>query len=146
MVRSSRGFLFPLGSIRHSFTLLRCKWSAFYLATILRYNPFCFIGMPIASCVSSNLATGAVATLRSHPVRQLFEQAVLITINSDDPSMFNTSISREYELLNTSFDMMVDEIKQLVLNGIIASFLADKEKLYMIRSFTEEFHSLRKNI
>jgi aminodeoxyfutalosine deaminase len=55
-------------------------------------------GIPLEVCPSSNVATRAVATLDEHPLRAFRDAGVVVTINSDDPPMFGTSLNREYEI------------------------------------------------
>src|SRR5579872_1223325 len=45
--------------------------------------------IPVEVCMSSNLRTGCVADLQLHPVRQLFDEGLLVTLNTDDPAMFH---------------------------------------------------------
>jgi aminodeoxyfutalosine deaminase len=47
-------------------------------------------------CPVSNVRTGAVPSLEEHPLRRLLEAGVLCSINTDDPAMFDTDLSREY--------------------------------------------------
>jgi adenosine deaminase/aminodeoxyfutalosine deaminase len=54
--------------------------------------------IPLEICVSSNLATGAVANLQAHPVRRLFDAGVPIILNTDDPAMFQTTLVNEFDL------------------------------------------------
>ncbi|MEO7944050.1 MAG: adenosine deaminase, partial [Marmoricola sp.] len=53
-------------------------------------------GIPLEVCPSSNIATRAVATLEEHPLRAFVDAGVVVTINSDDPPMFSTTLNREY--------------------------------------------------
>jgi len=53
-------------------------------------------GIALEVCPTSNLATRAVATLAEHPLRALRDAGVPVTINSDDPSMFGTTLNNEY--------------------------------------------------
>lgn len=52
------------------------------------------IGMEV--CPTSNVRTRAVANLDEHPLRQLVDAGLLVTINSDDPPMFGTTLNDEY--------------------------------------------------
>src|SRR5215210_5429275 len=54
--------------------------------------------IPLEVCPSSNLATRAVATLEEHPLPVFHHAGVTVTINSDDPPMFATTLNREYEI------------------------------------------------
>jgi aminodeoxyfutalosine deaminase len=54
--------------------------------------------IPIEVCPTSNIATGVVPDLKQHPIRRMAEAGLLITVNSDDPPMFGTDLSTEYEV------------------------------------------------
>src|SRR5580658_4695798 len=61
-------------------------------------------------CISSNICTGVVKSLEEHPVRKLYDAGVPITINTDDPAFFHTTLAREYELAERMFGLPVEEL------------------------------------
>ncbi|HET7873350.1 MAG TPA: adenosine deaminase [Terriglobales bacterium] len=89
--------------------------------------------VPIEVCLSSNLRTGACAALSEHPVRRLFEEGLMITLNTDDPSMFQTSLGKEYELAQQEFGFTDDQLRELARNSIEASFLPVEKKLRFLQ-------------
>ena len=84
--------------------------------------------IPLEVCPTSNLATRAVASLEEHPVRQLYDAGVVVTVNSDDPPMFGTSLNREYEIVADLLDLDERGVAELAGNAVRASFLPDPEK------------------
>lgn len=86
---------------------------------------------PIEVCPTSNIKTGVVADISTHPVRQYFDRGLNITINTDDPKLFNNSLAEEYRLLNEQMGFSTADIKKLICNGIDAAWCNDalKEKL-----------------
>jgi len=85
--------------------------------------------IPLEICVTSNLFTKKIVTkIEEHPVRAFYDKGVFLTINSDDPSMFNTSLVEEYWLLYSKLNFTMEEIKQLVLNAFEAAFMPVSEK------------------
>jgi aminodeoxyfutalosine deaminase len=73
-------------------------------------------------CPSSNIATRAVATLEEHPLRTFVEAGVPVSIASDDPPMFNTTLNREYEIAAELLDLDRDGIADLARSSVRASF------------------------
>ncbi len=91
--------------------------------------------VPLEICLTSNLRTGACASLNSHPVRQYFDQGVMITLNTDDPAMFRTSLAREYQLAQQLFGFTDEHLRELARNSFEASFLPAEKKLTFLNLF-----------
>ena len=54
--------------------------------------------IPLEMCPISNVRTNVVGSLREHPIRRYFEAGMIVTVNTDDPKMFQTSLADEYRL------------------------------------------------
>jgi len=85
--------------------------------------------VPVEICLTSNLRTGCCLHLRDHPIRKYFEQGLMITLNSDDPAMFATSLRREYELAQSEFGFTNEHLRELARNSFEASFLPPDKKV-----------------
>jgi len=68
-------------------------------------------------CITSNVRTGAVSSLREHPVRRLFDAGVPLVLNTDDPALFETTLVREYELARDVFGFTDEELQQVARNS-----------------------------
>jgi aminodeoxyfutalosine deaminase len=79
-------------------------------------------GIPLEVCPSSNIATRAVATLAEHPIAAFREAGVVVTVNSDDPPMFNTTLNREYEVAADLLGLDPAGIAQLAAAAVGVSF------------------------
>ncbi|WP_030338225.1 adenosine deaminase [Micromonospora parva] len=87
------------------------------------------IGMEV--CPTSNVRTRAVATLDEHPLPQLVEAGLLVTINSDDPPMFGTTLNDEYAVAARLLGIGAEGLAGLARNAVTASFLdpAGKQRI-----------------
>lgn len=73
--------------------------------------------IPLEVCITSNVCTGATATLDAHPLRRLFDQGVVITLNTDDPGIFNCDLRGEYQLARDRFGFSEAELQQIRQNA-----------------------------
>ncbi|MEU3453625.1 adenosine deaminase [Micromonospora sp. NPDC006766] len=79
-------------------------------------------------CPTSNVRTRAVATLDEHPLPQLVEAGLLVTINSDDPPMFGTTLNDEYAVAARLLGVGPDGLAALARAAVTASFLEPVEQ------------------
>ncbi|MCF6523250.1 adenosine deaminase [Streptomyces sp. JJ36] len=79
--------------------------------------------IPLEVCPTSNIATRAVEVLDDHPVRQMVDAGVLVTVNSDDPPMFGTDLNTEYAIVARLLDLDEAGVAALARNAVQASFL-----------------------
>ena len=85
--------------------------------------------VPVEICVTSNLRTACCASLEQHPLKTYFDLGVMVTLNSDDPAMFRTSLAREYALAQAAFELTDEHLRELARNSFEASFLPAEKKL-----------------
>jgi aminodeoxyfutalosine deaminase len=85
--------------------------------------------VPIEICLTSNLRTNCCSALERHPLKNYFDLGVMVTLNSDDPPMFRTSLAREYALAQAAFDLTDEHLRELARNSFEASFLPAEKKL-----------------
>ena len=85
--------------------------------------------IPVEICLTSNLRTSCCAKLSDHPVKRYFDQGLMLTLNSDDPAMFATTLNHEYELAQAEFSFTDEHLRELARNSFEASFLPPEKKL-----------------
>ena len=78
--------------------------------------------IPLEVSISSNVCTGVVAGLAAHPVRQLYDAGVPITLNTDDPGIFQTTLCDEYALAAREFGFGEAQLREIAANGFRYAF------------------------
>ncbi len=91
--------------------------------------------IPVEICVTSNLKTGVCPAIAEHPVRRYFDEGVMVTLNTDDPAMFSTSLSREYQIVQEQFGFTDEHLRELARNSFEAAFLSAEKKLEFLNQF-----------
>jgi adenosine deaminase len=92
--------------------------------------------IPIEMCPVSNVRTSVVRTLREHPIRRFLDAGIVVTVNTDDPKMFQTSLSDEYRLLEQECRLSRSDIRGLILSAIGAAWLPEDRKQSIAAEFS----------
>ncbi|MDH6135198.1 aminodeoxyfutalosine deaminase [Kitasatospora sp. MAA4] len=79
--------------------------------------------IPLEVCPTSNLATRVVERIEEHPIRQMVDAGLLVTVNSDDPPMFGTDLNTEYAVAAKLLGLDTAGVAGLARNAVEASFL-----------------------
>ena len=89
--------------------------------------------IPLEVSPTSNVCLKLVDSFETHPLPRLLDEGLYVTLNSDDPPMFNTTLTDEYLKSAKAFGFSVDQLKSLVMNALEASFL-EKDKKETLKS------------
>ena len=88
------------------------------------------LGIVFTCCPSTTLVTTMWRDLASpdHAIRRMMDAGLNVTIHTDDPPMFGTTLDREYELIARNFDLTPGALKQIALAGLAAAWLDAETK------------------
>lgn len=98
--------------------------------------------IPLELCPTSNLCLGVYNSVGAHPLRKLHEAGVPVTVNSDDPPLFGTSLTEEVQLLDTAFGFSRGEVAAFMLRAVRCSFLSEERKAVLESEFREQMNRL----
>ena len=99
--------------------------------------------IPLEVCPTSNICLGVYPAISNHPFPQLYAAGIPITINSDDPPLFNTTLTHEVGLLFDVFNFDVKTANDILLNGVRHSFLPQEEKSALEVTFRADMAQLQ---
>ncbi len=98
--------------------------------------------VPLEICPTSNVRLGLYPDIAAHPIGILWKAGLFLTINTDDPPMFDTTLADEYRALAATHGFTADEITDLSLNAVRAAFLPAAEKQAMLAEFEAEMETI----
>lgn len=103
--------------------------------------------IPIEMCPISNVRTSAVTSLANHPIYDFYKRGMLVSINTDDPEMFNTTMEKEYSSLIETFDLNLSDIYNLAQNSIESAWCSKSLKNVLSKELSIYFnnHFIDKN-
>ncbi len=87
-------------------------------------------GIPLTMCPLSNLKLKVVEDLADHPLPQLLEAGITVTINSDDPAYFGGYVGANYDAVATSLNLDRDAMTRIARNSLTAAFIESDDPLF----------------
>ncbi|MGE0763969.1 MAG: adenosine deaminase [Bdellovibrionales bacterium] len=90
------------------------------------------LGVVLELCPSSNWLTQAIPNKKDHPFKKLMDYGVKVTINTDDPGIFNLDLNHEYKFLSETLDLQIADLERCADTAAAASFipLAKRQKVW----------------
>jgi adenosine deaminase len=99
--------------------------------------------IPLDITPTSNILLGVCPSYQTHPLSQLHKAGVTVTISTDDPPLFNTTLNQEIALLTSQFNLSIGELDEILLNGIRCSFLLERQRQDLEEEFRLELAALK---
>ena len=99
--------------------------------------------IPLEVCPSSNVQTGAVRDLASHPLKLYVNLGLRVTVNTDNRLVTDTTVSKELWLCHTQMGLGLADLKQIVLSGFKSAFLPFHVKQQYLRAVSEELRDFK---
>jgi len=104
------------------------------------------IQLPLDVSPTSNVCLNVASSFEEHPLPKMIDEGLYVTLNSDDPPMFNTTLTDEYLKVAKTFKFDREKIITLVFNGLEASLLPLHTKKKMHKEFERQFKKLEKEL
>jgi adenosine deaminase len=99
--------------------------------------------IPLTVCPLSNLKLRVVDDLKRHPLREMMQKDLLVTLNSDDPAYFGGYVNDNYRALERSLQLTPEEIVAIARNGFSAAIMSDEDRKAALSRFDAELDRLR---
>ena len=87
--------------------------------------------IPLEMCPKSNLDTKTVNSLTDYPIKKFMEKGVIVTLNTDDMTVSNTTLENEYKLMH-EIGLTDEELRQIAINSINSALISKREKQELI--------------
>jgi adenosine deaminase len=84
--------------------------------------------IPIETCLTSNVDTGAVPSLAQHPFGLLYREKFRMTLNTDNRLMSDTSMSKEFQAAAAAFHLTLDDFEKITINAMKSAFIGYHER------------------
>jgi adenosine deaminase len=97
--------------------------------------------IPLEMCPSSNLQTGAAASIAQHPIGLLAKLKFRVTVNTDNRLMSGTSMSRELALLAEAFGYGLPDFRWFAINAMKSAFVPFDERLAIIDNVIKPWYA-----
>lgn len=91
----------------------------------------------VEMCPISNLQTKAVKSMNEYPLREFLEKGLSVTINTDNRTVSNTSLTKELDFIQRNYGINDEQIRQMMQNAAKAAFTDEKTKMRLLEKLQE---------
>jgi adenosine deaminase len=98
--------------------------------------------IPLEVCLTSNIQTRAVKSVKDHPFRQYLDMGLRVTLNTDNRTVSNTNLTKEYALAARAFRLSPYQVKRILIGGFKSAFLPYAEKARLLRQVVLEIDTV----
>ncbi|GAA0739038.1 adenosine deaminase [Clostridium oceanicum] len=102
------------------------------------YNLVKKLNIPLEMCPTSNIDTKAVIDYASHPFKKFLDDGIKVTMNTDNMTVSNTDLNKEYNIMNEVQGLTLEDFKKIYENSIEASFASPKVKEHL-KKYLKDF-------
>ena len=95
--------------------------------------------IPLEMCPISNMRTGGVPDYTKHPIQHFYKQGLIVTVNTDDPTMFGNNLVMEFEGLSEVFGFSEKDIRDLTLNAVESAWCDEEARKRLAREIDSAF-------
>ncbi len=88
--------------------------------------------IPLEMCLSSNVHTGAVRSMKEHPFKLYYDRGFRVTINTDDRLMSDTTMTKEFGIAVEEFGLGLGDLEKVTINAMKSAFIHFDERLRLI--------------
>lgn len=99
--------------------------------------------VPLEVCISSNIKLGYSRDIYQHPVIKLLQAGCLVTLNTDDPILFRTTLSQEFVSLGKAINLTSDALETLTINAVQSTYLNELDKRELESKVRQSCSALR---
>lgn len=101
------------------------------------------LGVTFELCPTSNLRLGIIPNYAALPLQELRAAGAKITLNSDDPTMFGTTLSNEYAIMHDKFGLSAADLKDIGLQAVHSAILGEDERARLEQQLQQGWKGIR---
>ena len=98
--------------------------------------------IPIECCPSSNVQTGAVADMATHPFKFYLDFGIRVTINTDNRLITETTVTKELSVVSRQFGLNAADIRNILVAGFKSAFLTFHDRAQLVRKAQNEMDEI----
>ena len=89
-------------------------------------------------CLTSNVQTGVVHAINQHPLLDMIDLGLMSTLNTDDPTISNITLTDEYRIAKSDLGIPYAELRKMILNAAHAAFLPPDARKKLVQQFEDQ--------